>query len=146
MIAIDALVSRFESIYVDKMQDLPIVNPKLQVEAVGFEDFSGHQLGIVITQWFMNLVLLPSNEKWKDVAQGDTASIEFPSGPIEFTVNQDEQLDSYLTAILFRSVLDMPDQQTARAVALQIMQDLFVKAPDGRGLSRRDLLTGRGAS
>ena len=77
-----------------------------------------------------------------DSAQGDKSSIEFPSGPIEFTTSRDEGLGTYLTAVLFRSVSDMPDQETARAIAQQVMNELFVPARDERALTRRDLLTG----
>ena len=136
------LVDHFEDIYNEHMRDLPIVNPRVQVEAVGFQDYEGHQLGVLITPWFMNLVLLVSGDAWADSAQGDKSSIEFPSGPIEFTTSRDEALGTYLTAVLFRSVSDMPDQETARAIAQQVMQDLFVAAKNERSLSRRELLTG----
>lgn len=137
-----ALVRHFEHIYVAHMQDVPIVNPRVQVEAVGFQDYEGHQLGVLITPWFMNLVLLVSGDAWADSAQGDKSSLEFPSGPIEFTISCDEELGTYLTAVLFRTVSDMPDQETARAIAQQVMKDLFVAAKNERSLSRRELLTG----
>lgn len=136
------LARHFENIYVEHMQDLPIVNARVQVEAVGFQDFAGHELGVLITPWFMNLVLLPAGDEWHDSAQGDTSSIDFPAGPIEFTTSRDEVLGTYLTAVLFRSVSDLPDQSTARAVAEQVMKELFVPAHSERSVSRRELLTG----
>lgn len=137
------LVRHFENIYVLHMRDLPIVNPHVRVEAVGFQEFDGHELGVLITPWFMNLVLLPAGDEWADSAQGDTSSIDFPSGPIEFTISRDEVLGTFLTAVLFRSVSDMPDQKTAREIALQIMKNLFVPATRGeRSMSRRALFTG----
>jgi len=136
------LVRHFEHIYAEHMRELPIVNPRVQVEAVGFQDYEGHQLGVLITPWFMNLVLLVAGDAWSDSAQGDKSSLEFPSGPIEFTISRDETLGTYLTAVLFRSVSDMPDQQTALAIAQQVMKNLFVPAKNERSLSRRELLTG----
>jgi [NiFe] hydrogenase assembly HybE family chaperone len=136
------LVRHFEHIYAEHMQDLPIVNRRVQVEAVGFQDYEGHELGVLITPWFMNLVLLPAGDEWGDSAQGDTSSIGFPSGPIEFTTSRDDVFGTYLTAVLFRSVSDMPDQKTAREIALQVMKNLFVPAKSERSLSRRELLTG----
>jgi [NiFe] hydrogenase assembly HybE family chaperone len=136
------LVRHFEHIYIEHMQDLPIVNRHLQVETVGFQDHEGHQLGVLLTPWFMNLVLIPGDEQWRDSAQGDTLSMAFPSGPMDFTVSQDDVLGTYLTAVLFRSVTDMPDQATARAIALEVMKTLFVPAKSRRSLSRRELLTG----
>lgn len=136
------LVRHFEHIYTEHMRDLPIVNPRVQVEAVGFRGYEDHEIGVLITPWFMNLVLLPAGEAWADSAQGDSLSIEFPSGPIEFTTSRDDELGTYLTAVLFRSVSDFPDQSTARAVAEQVMKDLFVPSSNDRKLSRRELLTG----
>lgn len=136
------LVRHFEHIYSAHMQDVPIVNPRVTVEAVGFEDYKGHQLGVLITPWFMNLVLLPGDDSWCERPQGDTVTIDFPSGPIEFTISQDEALGTYLTAVLFRSVSDMPDQETACAIALEVMKNLYIPAKSERPLSRRELFTG----
>ncbi len=136
------LVDHFEKIYNEHMRELPIVNPRVQVEAVGFQDYDGHELGVLITPWFMNLVLLPAGDEWHDSTQGDTSTIQFPSGPIEFTISHDEVLGTYLTAVLFRSVSDMPDQETARDIALEVMKSLFEPAKSEQSLSRRELLTG----
>lgn len=146
MDTVAALVRHFEQIYVQHMRDLPIVNPRIEVEAVGFRDYEGHALGVLITPWFMNLVLLPGGDAWSDSAQGDSSSINFPSGPIEFTTSRDEVLGTYLTAVLFRSLSDLPDHVTARTVAERVMAELFRPTPAKRSLSRRALLTGmRGA-
>ncbi len=90
----------------------------------------------------MNLVLLPSGDEWRDSVQGDASTIDFPSGPIEFTVSRDDVLGTYLTAVLLRSVADVPDASTAHAIAEKVMEDLFVETGKKRSLSRRELLTG----
>ena len=136
------LVRHFERIYREHMQDLPIVNARLQVEAVAFQDFEGHELGVLITPWFMNLVLLPAGHQWHDSAQGDASTVDFPSGPVEFTTSRDEELGTYLTAVLYRSVSDLPDQPTACDVANRLMTELLVPARDERLISRRELLLG----
>lgn len=140
------LVRQFESIYRDHMQDLPIVNPRLAVEASGFTEYDRGCLGVLITPWFMNLVLLARDAAWSDHAQGDMVTLDFPSGSIDFTICHDNILGTYLTAVLFRSVSDFPDQQTARALAAEVMQGLFVESKNERLVSRRDLLTGRRAT
>jgi [NiFe] hydrogenase assembly HybE family chaperone len=111
------LVARYQAIYEERMRDLPIVNPKLAVEAVGFDQWEEKDLGILITPWFMNLVLLPDSDRLVDLPQGDRVECRFPSGPCELTVYQDEELGTYLAAVLFRTVADFPDQDVARAVA-----------------------------
>jgi [NiFe] hydrogenase assembly HybE family chaperone len=140
------LARHFEAIYREQMQGLPIVNPKLEVEAVDFCDYEGCQLGVLITPWFMNLVILPNHENWVDSPQGSTSNIYFPSGPIEFTTSQDETLGSFLTAVLFRTVSDIPEQGIAREIASQVMRDLFVSAHNQTSMSRRALFTGSKAS
>ena len=41
------------------------VNPAVEVEAVGFAPWDAHWLGVMVTPWFMNLMLLP-----RDAARG----------------------------------------------------------------------------
>jgi hypothetical protein len=45
------LVARYQAIYEERMRDLPIVNPKLAVEAVGFDQWEEKDLGILITRF-----------------------------------------------------------------------------------------------
>ena len=142
------LVARYEAIYDERMRDLPIVNPQLAVEAVGFEQWEDQDLGILITPWFMNLVLLPNSERLADLPQGDRIDCRFPSGPCEMTVYHDEQLGSYLAAVLFRTVADFPDQGIARAVAEEALAQILTETPakEARQVSRRGLFTGLRAS
>jgi [NiFe] hydrogenase assembly HybE family chaperone len=139
------LVATFREIGEQRMQDLPIVNPRLRVEGVGFRDFDEHEIGVLITPWFMNIVLLPGTCEWNEVTQGALVSISFPSGPCELTVCQQAELDTYLAAVLFRSVLDFPDQGMAVAVAEEAMLNIMTPPtpPEGK-VSRRNLLTGMG--
>ena len=142
------LVARYEAIYRERMRDLPIVNPALAVEAVGFEQWEDQDLGVLITPWFMNLVLLPDSQRLADLPQGERVECRFPSGPCELTVYQDEELGSYLAAVLFRTVADFPDQDVARAVAEEALANVLAEPSgnDGGKVSRRGLLTGLRAS
>ena len=139
------LVERYRSIYDERMQDLPIVNPALDVEAVGFCAFEEHEIGVLITPWFINLVLLLGSNIGEQLKQGSKSTLRFPSGPVEFTTAQDEVLGPYLTAVLFRSVDEFPDQDTAKEVAEEVMQELFNAARDKHAVSRRELFTNIGA-
>jgi [NiFe] hydrogenase assembly HybE family chaperone len=140
------MVQQFETIHVEHMQDLPVVNKALQVEAVGFRDYHGDQLGVLITPWFMNLILLPGVDNWSNSAQGDTASIDFPSGRIEFAISHDNVLGTYLSAVAFHGVVELADQATACKLALDVLNDLMQPPRNERTISRRDLLTGLRAS
>jgi [NiFe] hydrogenase assembly HybE family chaperone len=142
-IKIGDLVDRYRLIYEERMRDLPIVNPRLEVEAVGFDRWEDQDLGVLITPWFMNLVLLPDAEAFGDRLQGDLIDCEFPSGNCELTVCHDEQLGTYLAAVLFRTVVDFPDQETARAIAEDALANILVAPdPEAGDISRRDLLRG----
>lgn len=138
------LTERYDAVYRQQMQDLPIVNKHLEVEAVGFTAIDEHELGVLITPWFMNLVLLPGTDAWHESAQGSVIERSLPSGKCEFTVCRDEDLGTYLTAILFRSVTDFPDQPTARAIAEETLKELLTAhdepAPELR-VSRRTLFS-----
>ena len=142
------LVARYHAIYEERMQGLPIINSRLAVEAVGFERWEGQDLGVLITPWFMNLVLLPDEDRLAALPQGEEVRCEFPSGPCELTVYHDEELGTYLAAVLFRTVADFPDQDVARAVAEEALANVLAEAPakDARTVSRRGLLTGLKAS
>jgi [NiFe] hydrogenase assembly HybE family chaperone len=142
------LVARYEAIYAERMRDLPIVNSRLAVEAVGFEQWEGQDLGVLITPWFMNLVLLPDSGKLVDLPQGERVECRFPSGPCEFTVYQDEELGTYLAAVLFRTVIDFPDQDVARAIAEEALAQILTEPAEkpSAKVSRRGLITGLRAS
>lgn len=147
------LVSRFRAISHGKMRGLPICNARLEVEAVGFTALDKHRLGVLITPWFMNLILLPGDDTWSMMADGSTDSLSLPAETCEFTVCQDDELGTYLSAVLFRTVVDFPDQGTAVAVAENVLGQLFRESDkaahtvrSGRGISRRKLLSGLSAS
>ena len=144
-ISTELLAAHFKRVLEERMRDIPIVNPALEVETVGFTDYDGRPLGVLITPWFMNLVMLPVGAEWLEDPQGEIVSFDFPRETIEFTVSKDDELGAWLSAILYRSMTEMPDQETARAIALEIMKDLFVETGNG-GVSRRALFTGLGAS
>ncbi len=147
---VSRLEEHYRSILKDRMQDMPFVNSALDVAAVGFRDFDAHSLGVLISPWFMNLVLLPGTDDWSDLEQGSVISVTLPGEKIDFNVCHDADLDTYLTAVLFRTVADFPDQDTAVGVAEQVLDRLFTRTQkpartDSPRMSRRDLFTRLGA-
>lgn len=136
------------------MRGLPIVNPELLVEAVGVRRLGDHKIFVLITPWFMNLVLLPGTDVWKRLEQGTSSEIDMPGETLQFTVCHDDVVGTFLTAALFGTVTDFPNQNTARCVAAEILQRLFSATGSAREqqstvrkkrISRRELLTGAGA-
>ena len=124
--SIENLLNAYRGIGEQHMQELPIFNRRLEVEAVGFTQWEGRLLGVLITPWFMNLILLPGDQDdWSQVASGTSASWELPAGKYAFTMNPDKAIGVHQSLALFTTVTDFPDQQTARAVAQEIMDRIL---------------------
>lgn len=126
------LEAAFHQIAVTHMAGVPILNPQLRVEAVGFREWRGHNLGVLITPWFMNLICLPSapggGEK---LASGSKQDMTLPSGEYEFLTAWEESLGPYLTSSLFSPMFEFPDQDLARKVALAVLREIFTPAQAG---------------
>lgn len=56
----------FQRIERTAMGGIPILNPALCVSAVGVRQWQGEWLAVLVTPWFMNLVLLPSGDGQAD--------------------------------------------------------------------------------
>ena len=54
---IDKLSRRFERIAQERMQGLPFYNNKLHIEALGFTEIEPGYMGVLITPWFINVIL-----------------------------------------------------------------------------------------
>jgi [NiFe] hydrogenase assembly HybE family chaperone len=107
------------------MQGLPMYNPALAVEGVGFREHLGRQVGVVVTPWFMNLTVLPApadSAMWRN---GGTATIAFPSGLYDFVVSETRGMGPIATCSLFSPMHDFGDHETARATALAAVDALF---------------------
>jgi len=93
------------------MRELPVYNPKLTVEAVGFRRHGDELLGALITPWFINLMLLPlerTEVDWRKV--GRAATVTLPSGPSKFVWGGDEVIGLYRAQSVQSPVLDIPAQ------------------------------------
>jgi [NiFe] hydrogenase assembly HybE family chaperone len=145
-VSVDALLDYYRQVYEETFRDLPIVNTRLDIEAVGFSSLDEHQLGVLITPWFMNLFLLPGNERWDDRPQGAACNVELPGGKLDFRVSHEQALGTILSAARFSTVADFPDHALAREVAQETLRLLFDsdgvpgEEEPGRRMSRRALL------
>ncbi|MDE2370027.1 MAG: [NiFe]-hydrogenase assembly chaperone HybE [Burkholderiales bacterium] len=149
-----ALQAVFERIWQEQMRDLPMVNPALRVEAVGFRPWADHSLGVLVTPWFMNLVLLPRvAEHWCAIRERETRAYRFPAGVFEFIGAQDASIGDYQSCSLFSPMFEFADHEGARATALAALDELLAEPaapapqpapkPDAAGVSKRDFLFGR---
>ena len=106
-----------------------MVNPALAVEAVGFRPWNGHWLGILITPWFMNLILMPRvSAAWNSVAERESRHYVFPAGIFEFIGGRDNALGDYQAWSLFSPMFDFADQTGAHDTAVAALEALFDSA------------------
>jgi len=129
---VEALVPRlvrvFRDIQNEQMAGIPVLNHNLHVEAVGFTEFHGRGLGVLITSWLMNLMLFPAlDEDWRDFKIGSRHVHEFPSGPRDFLINVVENLGVCQTHALYSPMSGFQTQAQAVAAAKQIMRDLLIR-------------------
>ena len=123
---VEKLVERFDYIGKERIQGLPIYNDKLAVEAVDFQPCEGGQIGVLITPWFVNVMLLLDDDKpWQFKELGEKVKFNLPTGEQEFTIGEEDAIGRYL----FRSVVSPthcyksqpPAQSAARKALSQLM-------------------------
>ncbi len=129
---VNRLKAHYLYVYTHKMKDIPILNKKLDVETIGFlewgksESNSEVEVGVLITPWFMNLVLLPKKEMRQDTRVGQSVNILFPDGEYSFLTQIDDDFGVYLTCSLFSPMSDFQTQaqaiETAEAIMAQLLQ------------------------
>ncbi len=119
------LEENFLRIQQDRMHGLPFLNPALAVQAVGFHQYEGNVLGVLITPWFMNLMLLPEIDGWEGLRVGEKILHCFPSGQYEFTVGEENGFGQYQICSLFSPMADFADQASAVATAEAVLVALM---------------------
>ena len=105
-VSVDAVLAYYRTVYDKTFRNLPIVNT----------------------------ALLPGTDRWDERPQGSACTVKLPGGKVDFRVSHEEQMGTTLSAGLFSTVADFPDQAVAREVAQETLRLLF----DGDGMSRAD--------
>jgi [NiFe] hydrogenase assembly HybE family chaperone len=109
-----------------RMSGLGFVNPALRVEAVAFAPWDGHWLGVLVTPWSINLLLLPRDRSlWRTVRAGDKQRYAFPAGDYDFIAAMDPVVGEYQMCSLFSPAMEIEDHATARMVAQLARAALF---------------------
>ncbi len=116
----------FEDIHRTRMAGIPLLNPALRVQCVGFRPWGDEILGVLITPWFLNLMLLPSEaDKLDECNIGEKQTRLFSSGAYEFIVGEETGVGRYLSCSLFSPMFEFEDQAAAVAVAGEVFQALM---------------------
>jgi [NiFe] hydrogenase assembly HybE family chaperone len=116
------------------MAGLPILNPVLRVEAVGFREWEGRWIGVLVTPWTIGLVLLPGADAPLEPLLPDQKRVwNFPSGAYEFMGLNEPELGICHICSLISPVAEFPAHEDAVAVAREAVTALFREARAGRG-------------
>jgi len=140
---VDALVALYQHIAATRMQGIPLLNPKIQVQAVGFEAVQpaaaldaaasdsapAAAVGVLITPWFMNLVWLPLQAL--DQSGGVGCKMPRYVGPecFEFIGAHESGFGSYASCSLFSPVFEFYNQQAVLDTAKVVLDTLRQPAP-----------------
>jgi len=120
------LETAFTRIQRERMTGMPVLNPVLEVQAVGFRVWENGCLGVLITPWFMNLMLLPlDGDAWAELPSGTKINRSFPSGTYEFILGEDEVIGPYQMCSLFSPVFEFQNQEAAVATAEAVLEGLM---------------------
>jgi len=138
-----AVEAAFSRIAATRMAGLPLNNPALAVEACCFRPWDGLWLGVLVTPWAINLMLLPGgNPAFRRLGADQRQTWKFPSGEYAFHGAEEAGLGAYQSCSLFSPVFEFAGQDEARAAAAAALVALLA-APAPRPISRRAFFGGK---
>ena len=116
----------FSMIERTRMDGVPILNPRLQVRAIGFREAGRDWIGVLITPWFLNLVALPIEPgALAEVLLGETIRRTLPGGRFPFIVGEEPELGRFAMCSLFSPVLEFECQEAAEVAAEAALKEIF---------------------
>ena len=140
-----ALVALFDEVGKTRMQGVPILNPALKVEEVGFEVsnqpvalippaqaapelVAKHgepgAVGILVTPWFMNLVWFPLLRTDEPDRAGSHRAHAVGAECFDFIAGYEAGFGGYEACSLFSPMFEFSDQATAIATAHAVLAEL----------------------
>lgn len=128
---VESFVARFEQIGRERIEGLPIYNPALEVEAIDFQVCPDGLLGVLITPWFINIMLLPTEQaRWQAYELGTKHNCNLVDGEHEFVLGEDEGVGWYLFRTVVSPTHCIKTQAAAQATARQALHDLLAPAEE----------------
>ena len=125
----DAVEQAFFRIQREQMADVPILNPALNVEAVDFQRWQGHWLGIVVTPWCMSMLLVPGTaDNWVSTGDNQRRFVKFPAGNFAFLGSAETELGEYQSCPLFSPMGKFSSQSEATMTARASLIALLTSA------------------
>jgi len=134
------------------MRDLPVCNPRLDVEAIGFQPFGDYALGVLLTPWFMNVIICArSAPDLPATPAGAATQWALPAGGVDFVAARLEGFGRLDSCSLFSPMDAFADHAAAKATAIAALDQLIApaaepaadpRAPQHKKLNRRALFFG----
>lgn len=139
------LEAHFHQLWQARGQDFPAINPKLAIKAIGFARVQGDWMGVMVTPWFVHLILLAGGGAlWGDIPAGQRRYLDLPGATLPFTAAEALGIGAYQYSPLLAQVSEAEDMAAAQRVADDVLQAILhlpsaMAVPDdeGRGFSRR---------
>ena len=123
--ATDRLTADFTEVWHSTIRGTPLANKALKVEAVGFRRHEAALLGVLVTPWFMNLILMTEDGGWTGLIPGTRETVTVPSGDYDFLHNTRDLTGGYKACSLFSPMTQFTRHQDATDVARAVMAALF---------------------
>ena len=96
-----------------------------------FQRWAQGWIGVLITPWFMNVMLLPRDrDQWQSLAVGQKHMQKLPAGEQEFVVGGDAERGPYLFRSLAAPMVHFPSQKDVRQAAHAALQRLMAPPAD----------------
>ena len=134
----------FEKVHREQMQGLPLLNTRLRVETFGFQPHKGRIIGILITPWLMNVVMLPAEgDDWDGMELGHKQPQDFPAGTYKFMINEVEGIGRYQTHSLYSPMREFTSQGHAVAAAEAFLRQAMEPAVESEHAEVDEDLLGR---
>ncbi len=129
----ELLTEHFIMVATTRMEGVPVVNKALSVTALGFEEFGDYRVGVMLTPWFMNLMLMPLKKDVIDPQKhkfGTVMQHVLPGGRFAFIVSHEEELGFYLSCSLFSPVSEFADQAAFEETAAAVLDEVMTPAQE----------------
>lgn len=136
----ERLETCFRLVHNERMDGVPILNNALAVRAVGTHAWNDFWLSILITPWFINVVLVPQEPDGETIRTGEKRMFGFPVGSFEFIRGHEDDLGPFWMCSLFSPVFEFADMETAEATANAALTELF-EAEEENTEADRDMQT-----
>jgi [NiFe] hydrogenase assembly HybE family chaperone len=120
------LEAAFRRIERERMQGVPMRNPALQVEAVGFCRWHEGWLGMLVTPWFVNAVIVPDEPQ--AAREGEPIPRALPGGTFAFLRGDEPEVGAYESCGLCTRTDAFATHVEARQFAQESLS-LLLRAP-----------------